>query len=65
MSQLGNATNPLQMMMSLLTPSQKQLVSAFQNKTEQEQYEEVANLCKEKGIGIDDFKKIVNLFNKR
>ena len=65
MAQLGNATNPLQMMMSILTPSQKQMVSAFQKKSEQEQYEEVANLCKEKGININDFKKIVNLFNKR
>lgn len=41
------------------------MVSAFQGKTEQEQAEEIANICKEKGISREDFMKIVNMFNKR
>ena len=64
-AQLGSATNPLQMMMSLLNPNQKQLVSNFQGKTTQEQAEEIAKMCNEKGINKEEFIKIMNVFNKR
>ena len=53
------------MMMSLLNPNQKQLVNNFQGKNVQEQAEEIAKICNEKGIGKEEFQKIVNMFNKR
>jgi hypothetical protein len=40
-------------------------VNNFQGKSEQEQAEEIANLCKEKGISREEFIKIINVFNKR
>jgi hypothetical protein len=51
--------------LGILNPTQKQAVSNFQGKSEQEQAEEIANLCREKGISKEEFIKIVNMFNKR
>ena len=65
MSQLGNATNPIQMMMSMLNPSQKQIMNNFQTKSEQEQAEEIANYCNQNGITKEQLQNIVNMFNKR
>ena len=64
MSQLGNASNPMSLMMSMLNPSQKQMASQFQNKTTQEQAEEIAKLCNEKGITKEQFQSIVSMFKK-
>ena len=65
MSQLGNATNPLQMMMSMLNPNQKQMASQFQNKTTQEQAEAIADYCNKNNISKEQFANIVNMFNKK
>lgn len=65
MAQLGNATNPLQMMMGLLNPNQKQMVNIFQNKNPQEQAEELAKLCNEKGISKEELQRMISMFNKR
>ena len=64
-NQLGLATNPQQMMMNMLSPSQKQLANQFQNKSAQEQAEQIAKMCNEKGITKDQLEQIVNMFNKR
>ena len=65
MSQLGNSSNPLQMMMNMLNPSQKQMASQFQNKTTQEQAEAIAQIANEKGLSKQDLQNIVNMFNKK
>ena len=64
LSQLGNATNPLQMMMGMLTGNQKQAVNLFQNKTTQEQAEAIANKCNELGISKEQFQGIINAFKR-
>jgi uncharacterized iron-regulated protein len=64
MSQLGNASNPLALMMSMLKPEQKQQANQFQNKTAQEQAEEIAKLCNEKGITKKDLEQIINVFKR-
>lgn len=64
MSQLGNATNPLALMMSMLNPNQKQQANQFQNKSQQEQAEEVARICNEKGITKEQLQQIINTFKK-
>ena len=64
MSQLGNATNPMAMMMSMLNPNQKQQASQFQNKTSQEQAEEIARICNEKGITKEQLQEIINMFKR-
>ena len=63
-SQLGNATNPLALMMSMLNPNQKQVANQFQNKTTQEQAEEVARICNEKGITKEQLQSIIQAFKK-
>lgn len=52
------------MLMNMLNPNQKQLVSQFQNKSELEQAEEIARVCNEKGISKEQLETIFNM-NKR
>ena len=51
-------------MMSMLNPSQKQQANNFQNKTAQEQAEEVARICNEKGITKEQLQNIINTFRR-
>ena len=60
MSQLKNATNPMQMMMNILNPNQKQSVNQFQMKSKQEQAEEIARICNSKGITKEELQNMVN-----
>ena len=62
MSQLKTSTNPMAMMMGLLNPNQKQQANQFQNKSKQEQAEEVARICNEKGITKEQLQNIINTF---
>ena len=41
------------------------MVNMFQNKSQQEQAEQIAKLCNEKGITKEQYIQIVNMFNKR
>ena len=52
-------------MMSMLNPGQKQLANQFQNKTNQEQAEEIARICNEKGINKEQLQNIINMFNRQ
>ena len=63
-AQMGSAKNPLAMMNSMLTGNQKQMINLFQNKPSQEQAEEIARICNEKGISIEQLQNIINLFKK-
>ena len=65
LAQLGTASNPLQMMMSMLNPNQKQAVNQFQNKSNQEQAEAIAKMCNEKGISKEELQSIMNMLNKK
>ena len=65
MAQMMNSSNPLQLAMSMLNPNQKNLANQFQNKNTQEQAEEIARVCNEKGITKDQLQEIINMFNKR
>lgn len=65
MSQLQGASNPLQLLMSTLNSSQKQSLDLFKNKPSQEQAEEIARICNEKGISKADLEQIVQLFKTK
>ena len=65
MAQLSNATNPMSMMMSMLTGNQKQAINMFQNKNSQQQAEEIANKCNQLGITKEQLQGIINAFNKK
>jgi hypothetical protein len=64
MAQLGNATNPMTMLMGMLNPNQKQIVSQFQNKTDEEQAEQIAKMCNEKGITKEQLQSIMNMLKR-
>ena len=64
LNQLGNASNPMSMLMSMLSPNQKQLANQFQNKTSNEQAEEIARICNEKGISKEQLESILKALKK-
>lgn len=51
--------------MGMLNPSQKQMVNLFQNKNNQQQAEEIAKFCNEKGITKEQLQGIFSMLNKR
>ena len=63
-NQLAKATNPQQMLMGMLNPNQMQLLNQFKGKNNQQQAEEIARLCNEKGISKDDLQRLMGMFNK-
>lgn len=65
MNQLQGATNPLQMMMGMLNPNQKQMINLFQGKTSQQQAEEIARKCNEMGITKEQLQQVVQMLGKR
>ena len=62
-NQLKNSTNPLAMMLGMLNPNQKQTVNQMQNKTREEQANEIASLCNSKGISKEDLQNIMKYVN--
>ena len=46
----------------MLNPNQKQVVNQFQNKSKEEQAQEIASICNSKGISKSDLIKIMNSF---
>ena len=48
----------------MLTPNQKQLTNQFKNKSKEQQAEEIAKLCNEKGITKEQLQNIINGFKK-
>ena len=50
----------MSMLMGMLNPNQKQMISAFQGKTNQEQAEQIAKMCNEKGISKEQLQQIIN-----
>ena len=65
LNQLGNANNPMAMMMGLLNPQQKQMANIFQKKNKEEQYEEIAKKCNELGISKEQLQGLIGMFTKR
>ena len=49
-------------MMSMLNPMQKQQANQFQSKDKQQQAEEIAKICNEKGITKEQLQQIINTF---
>ena len=64
LAQLGSATNPMQMLMGMLNPNQKQMVDVFKGKTSEEQAEQIAKMCNEKGISKEQLQGILNMLHR-
>ena len=65
MAQLTKATNPMAMMMSMLNPSQKELISQFQSKSGTDQAQAIADFCNKNGITKDKLQEIIGMLNKK
>ena len=63
-AQMMNASNPMSMLTGMLNPNQKQQANQFQNKTSQEQAEEIARVCNEKGITKEQLQSIIGMLHK-
>ena len=50
--------------MGLLNPNQKQIATNFQNKTKEQQAEEIARICNEKGVTKEQLQSIYNSFKR-
>ena len=48
----------------MLNPNQKQMANQFQSKSQQEQAEEIARICNEKGITKEQLQTIIGKFHK-
>ena len=65
MNQLSKSSDPKAMLMNMLTGNQQQSVNQFQNKSKQEQAEEIARVCNEKGIDKQQFQQLINMLSKK
>ena len=65
LSQLGNATNPMQMMMGMLNPNQKELLNTFQAKNNNEKAQQIAEYCNKNNISKEQLQSIVNMIAKK
>ena len=50
----------MQMMSSMLTPQQRQMVSGFNNLSQEQQAEKIAQLCNQKGITKQQLAEYIN-----
>ena len=51
--------------MSMLNPNQKQLANQFQNKTKEQQAQEIADFCNQNGISKEQLQNLMNILNKK
>ena len=52
------------MMMGLLNPNQKQMLNLFQNKTDNEKAQQIADYCNKNNINKEQLQNIINSFKK-
>ena len=64
-NQLGTASNPTQLLMSMLNPNQKQTINIFQKKSKEEQCQEIADYCNKNGITKEKLQEIITMLNKK
>ena len=64
-AQMGSSSNPMNFLMSMLNPNQKQLANQFQNKTKEQQAQEIADFCNQNGISKEQLQNLMNILNKK
>ena len=61
LSQMASSSNPMQMLMGMLTPQQKQTAKMFQSQPSEKQAEMLANYCNQNGISKQQFTDIMRM----
>ena len=64
MGQLMGASNPMQMMMQMLNPQQKQALNNFKGQTNEEQAKLIADYCNKNGISKEQLSNIINMMHR-
>lgn len=64
LAQMGTATNPMSLIMSMLNPNQKQMATQFQSKSKEEQCQQIADYCNANGISKEKLQEIINMIHK-
>lgn len=49
----------------MLNPNQKQLANQFQNKTKEQQAQEIADFCNQNGISKEQLQNLMSILNKK
>lgn len=65
LSQMMASNNPVQLASSLLNPQQRQILSQFQNLSNEQQAQKIADLCNQKGITKDQLAQLINQFRRK
>lgn len=63
LSQMTMSKQPQQALLSLLNPQQLQLFNKVSSGTSEQQAEQIAKMCNERGINKDQFAQMLNLIN--
>ena len=53
------------MLTGMLNTNQKQLVNQFQNKSDYDKAQAIADICSQKGISKEQFQQIISFMNRR
>ena len=64
-AQMGNASNPMSMLMGMLNPSQKQLLNQFQSKNGNDKAQQIADYCNQNGITKEKLQEIINMIYQK
>ena len=64
LAQMKNATNPMAMLSGMLNPNQKQQVNQFQNKSNTDQAQQIADYCNKNGISKEQLQSIIGMLHK-
>ena len=64
LGQIMNGGNPMQMMLSMLNPQQRQMLNQFQGLSNNQQAEQIANYCNQRGITKDQLARLLNAFRR-
>lgn len=64
LSQMRNASNPIAMLSGMLNPNQKQQVNQFQNKSNTDQAQQIADFCNQNGISKEQLQSIIGMLHK-
>lgn len=63
LSQMMKSSNPMQMMSSMLTPQQRQMVSQLQGQPQEAQAQRIADYCNQHNISKEQLQNIINMMH--
>lgn len=59
-----NNMSPMQMLMTMMNPGQRQTINRFQSKSADAQAQDIANFCNQNGISKEKLSQLINMFKR-